>query len=236
MALAATKEQPTAGQLPVKLGGSRAYEAGKRAMDIVISAAILLGLSPIWLAIAALIRLTSAGGSLYAGRVVGRHGREFTYYKFRTMRSGVDNQTHRTWLEEFVKSDQPYTVVDDNKGSRAVYKVIDDPRVTPVGRWLRRTSLDEVPQLINVLRGEMSLVGPRPPVPYEYALYDDWAKQRLRVTPGITGLYQVTERSAVGFRRMVEIDLDYMRRRSLLLDVSIIVRTPFAMLSGKGAA
>jgi lipopolysaccharide/colanic/teichoic acid biosynthesis glycosyltransferase len=113
--------------------------------------------------------------------------------------------------------------------------VVADPRITPVGRWLRKLSLDEVPQMLNVLAGEMSLVGPRPPVPYEFEHYDEVARQRLSVTPGITGLYQVTARSQVGFSRMLAIDLDYIRRRSVWLDLWIMLKTPWVMLTGKGA-
>lgn len=219
----------------IRVGGTPAYEATKRAIDIVVSLVVLVLLSPIWLVVALAIRRSSPGGVLFRGRVVGRYGQEFTYYKFRTMYAGSDNSVHQKWLEEFVKSDRPFQVVDGTSGSRAVYKVVNDPRVTPIGTWLRQTSLDEVPQLINVLRGEMSLIGPRPPVVYEYVHYDDFARQRLLVKPGITGLYQVTARSAVGFRQMVAIDLDYIQRRSLLLDLSIMVRTPWVMLLGKGA-
>ena len=216
-------------------GGTPVYEAAKRAIDIVVSLAFVIMLSPLWLVIALAIRRNSPGGALFRGQVVGRFGQHFTYYKFRTMYANSDNSIHQKWLEEFVKSDRPFRKADGAPGSRAVYKVVNDPRVTPIGAWLRRTSLDEVPQLINVLRGEMSLIGPRPPVDYEYVHYDDYARQRLLVKPGITGLYQVTARSAVGFREMVAIDLDYIQRRSLLLDLLIMVRTPWVMLLGKGA-
>ncbi len=220
----------------IRAGGRPVYDAVKRFIDVAISLTFLVLLSPLWLAIALGIRRTSPGGALFRGRVVGRFGQEFTYYKFRTMYANSDNRVHQKWLEDFVKSDRPFQRVDTASGSRPVYKVVNDPRVTSVGYWLRRTSLDEVPQLINVLRGEMSLIGPRPPVTYEYVHYDDYARQRLLVKPGITGLYQVTARSAVGFREMVAIDLDYIQRRSLFLDLSIMVRTPWVMLLGKGAS
>lgn len=236
MASVTSRGRPEGGFSGDAVKTRRSYDIGKRMIDLSVSLAVLVLLSPVWLLIAAIIRATSPGGALYAGRVVGQGGREFTYYKFRTMRADSDDSAHRAWLEEFVKADRPYMVEDGPDGSRAVYKVVGDPRVTPVGRWLRRLSLDEVPQLINVLRGEMSLVGPRPPVPYEYEHYDDWARRRLQVKPGITGLYQVTKRSAVGFREMVAIDLEYIERRSLMLDVWIAVRTPLVMLLGRGAA
>jgi lipopolysaccharide/colanic/teichoic acid biosynthesis glycosyltransferase len=158
--------------------------------------------------------------------MVGQAGRRFTYFKFRTMREGDDSH-HREWLHAFVTRDAPYAGGD--------FKVRDDPRVTRIGAVLRRLSLDEVPQLINVIRGEMSVVGPRPPIPYEFDLYDEATKRRLAVKPGITGLHQVTGRSRVPFSTMLQIDLDYIERRSIPLDLSIMVRTPLVMLSGQGA-
>lgn len=172
------------------------------------------------------IRLSSSGPALFRRTVVGRGGQRFTYYKFRTMVAGDDSH-HREWLKNFVTRDEPY------RGGR--FKVWDDPRITGIGRLLRRTSLDEVPQLINVLRGEMSIVGPRPPIEYEYELYDDRAKHRLAIRPGITGLYQVTARSKVPFSGMLAYDLEYIERRSLRLDLSIMARTLKVMVMGSGA-
>ncbi|HSN76328.1 MAG TPA: sugar transferase [Anaerolineae bacterium] len=208
------------------------YAAAKRALDVVVVLLVLVVGLPIWLLIALLIKLSSAGPVFYRGTVIGRGGVAFRYYKFRTMVTGGDNTAHKQWLEQFVKQDAAFA--EDDSGNK-VFKVIDDPRITSVGRTLRKLSLDEVPQMLNVLKGDMSLVGPRPPVPYEYEHYDDWAKQRLSVAPGITGLYQVTARSQVGFSGMVAIDLDYIRRRSLWLDVQIMLKTPVVMLLGKGA-
>jgi lipopolysaccharide/colanic/teichoic acid biosynthesis glycosyltransferase len=208
------------------------YGAAKRALDVAVVILVLVVGLPIWLLIALLIKLTSSGPVFYRGTVIGRGGAAFRYYKFRTMVTDGDNTAHKQWLEQFVKQDAAFT--EDGSGNK-VFKVIDDPRITSVGRWLRKLSLDEVPQMLNVLRGEMSLVGPRPPVPYEYEHYDDWARQRLSVPPGITGLYQVTARSQVGFSGMVAIDLDYIRRRSLWLDLKIMLKTPIVMLLGKGA-
>jgi lipopolysaccharide/colanic/teichoic acid biosynthesis glycosyltransferase len=198
----------------------------KCVIDLTASATILVLLSPIWVLIALAIRATSPGPALFKRIVVGQAGRKFTYYKFRTMRQGDDSH-HREWLKDFVTSDSAYAGGD--------FKVRDDPRVTPLGRFLRRASLDEVPQLINVLKGDMSIVGPRPPIEYEYELYDERAKQRLAVKPGITGLYQVTARSRVPFSKMLELDLEYIQKRSLRLDLSIMVRTPLAMIVGRGA-
>ncbi|MBI2322842.1 MAG: sugar transferase [Chloroflexi bacterium] len=211
-----------------------AYEATKRALDVTIAALVLGGLAPLWLLLAALVRLTSPGPALYRGTVVGRGGRPFTYYKLRTMAADGDASTHRAFIAGYVRADQPFAeAVDAATGQhRPVYKVLGDERVTPLGRWLRRTSLDEVPQLVNVLRGEMSLVGPRPPVLYEHELYDDWAKQRLLVRPGITGVAQVRARGRASFSQMVALDLAYIRQRSLWLDLRILLATPQAMLRG----
>jgi lipopolysaccharide/colanic/teichoic acid biosynthesis glycosyltransferase len=202
------------------------YELVKRLADLTVSAAILILLSPVWILIAVAVRATSPGPALFKRIVVGQAGRKFIYYKFRTMRQGDDSH-HREWLKDFVTSDSAYAGGD--------FKVRDDPRVTPLGRFLRRASLDEVPQLINVLKGDMSIVGPRPPIEYEYELYDESAKRRLAVKPGITGLYQVTARSRVPFSKMLELDLEYIQKRSLWLDLSIMVRTPLAMIVGRGA-
>ncbi|MCH7511091.1 MAG: sugar transferase [Chloroflexi bacterium] len=203
----------------------------KRPLDLVTGAALLLASFPLWIIIALLIKLGSRGPVFYTQEAIGRGGEPFRLYKFRTMRTDADNERHRAYIATFVdgKSAQ-----DEDGGERKVYKMVDDDRVTRVGRWLRRLSVDELPQLLNVLRGEMSLVGPRPPLPYEFALYDDWARQRLAVQPGITGLYQVTLRSEASFREMVEVDLEYIRRRSLWLDLGIMARTAPVMLLGKG--
>ena len=207
--------------------GAMPYDTYKRWLDLAVAIPVLVLFSPIWLALAAAIRLTSQGPVLFRRTVVGQGGKPFTYYKFRSMRGGDDSH-HREWLKNFVTRDQPY-----RDGG---FKVTNDPRVTRVGRFLRRTSLDEVPQLINVLKGEMSIVGPRPPIEYEYELYDNIAKTRLAVKPGITGLYQVTARSRVPFSGMLALDLEYIRHRSLRLDLCIITRTLKVMMTGSGAA
>ena len=209
-----------------RVDGRPAYAAASRLLDILVAAGVLVLLSPLWLAIAAVIRATSPGPALFRRTVVGRGGRPFTYYKFRSMVDGDDGH-HRAWLREFVINDAPY------EGDR--FKVTDDRRITPVGRVLRRLSLDEVPQLLNVLSGEMSVVGPRPPIVEEFALYDERACRRLAVKPGITGLYQVTARSRVPFSGMLALDLEYIERRSLALDLWIMLRTAAVMLCGRGA-
>lgn len=203
------------------------YDTVKRATDIAIAVAVLAGFLPLWLFIAFLVRVTSAGPVFHRGTVIGRGGRAFTWYKFRTMVVTGDH-AHRDWLRDFVLSDKPY------RGN--LYKLTPDPRVTAVGAVLRRFSLDEIPQFINVLRGEMSVVGPRPPIEFEFSLYDDLRCQRLAVRPGITGLHQVTGRSRVPFSVMLATDIEYIRRRSIWFDLSIMARTAVVMLAGHGAA
>ncbi len=202
------------------------YEAGKRLIDLIIAGTTLVVFSPLWLLIAIAIRTTSPGPALFRATVIGKDGRPFTYFKFRSMVAG-DDRHHKEWLREFVLKDAPY-----RGGS---FKVHGDSRITPIRRVLRRLSLDEVPQLINVLRGEMSIVGPRPPIPFEYALYDARARRRLLVKPGITGLYQVTARGRVPFSRMLALDLEYIQKLSIWLDLGIMLRTAGVVLSGRGA-
>ncbi len=208
------------------------YDLVKRALDVVLSLLILLLAAPIWTTIAILIRSTSRGPVLFRQtEAIGRYGQRFTLYKFRTMENHASDRLHRNAIERFVAGE----AVDADAQDRAVYKIVRDPRVTPLGRILRKVGLDELPQFINVVRGEMSIVGPRPPVSYEYEHYDERARQRLVVRPGITGLYQVSARSKVSFDRMIEIDLVYVNHRSLALDLAIMIRTPLVMLSGRGA-
>jgi lipopolysaccharide/colanic/teichoic acid biosynthesis glycosyltransferase len=206
----------------------------KRSMDIIGSLLALIVASPLFLAIAIAIKLNSKGSVLFRQCRIGQYGHAFTFLKFRSMRSGNNSAIH----EEFVKrliagAINPEQTTTDQQN---VYKLIDDPRVTAVGRFLRKTSLDELPQFLNVLMGEMSLVGPRPPVPYEVESYDLWHRRRLReVKPGITGLWQVTGRSRTKFDDMVRLDLQYARSWSLWLDLKILWRTPGAVLMGDGA-
>jgi lipopolysaccharide/colanic/teichoic acid biosynthesis glycosyltransferase len=206
------------------------YSVTKRATDLIGAATILVVGSPLWALISMSILAGDGRPVFYRGTVAGERGQPFRYYKFRTMRGG-DNSPHREWLADFVLRDQP----SHTHGDVEIYKSIDHSRVTRVGRWLRRTGLDEVPQLVNVLKGDMSIVGPRPPLLEEYQHYDERARQRLAVKPGITGLYQVTARSRVPFSRMLTIDLDYIERRSWWLDFSIMLKTVGVMLRGDGA-
>src|SRR3989442_6253743 len=206
----------------------------KRVIDILGSAAALIVLSPILLAIAAAIKLSSPGPVLFRQKRIGQYGIPFTFLKFRSMYCVNDSQVHIEYVRRFIAGD-----VNSGKSEadgKIVYKLTTDPRVTRVGSFLRKTSLDEFPQIFNVLKGEMSLVGPRPPIPYELEAYDIWHRRRLvEVKPGITGLWQVNGRSRLRFDDMVRLDLRYARAWSLWLDVKILLRTPQAVFSGDGA-
>ena len=202
----------------------------KRAFDIAGASAGGLVLLPVFAVVAGIIKLTSPGPVLFRQKRIGRDGREFTFYKFRSMVTG-DDKRHREYFEAFVKNGTEAAL--DDRG-RKVYKITDDPRVTAFGRFLRRTSLDEFPQIINVLKGEMSLVGPRPCLPYEWELYENWQKARLAATPGLTGLWQVTGRSNVTFHDMVILDLYYRYNWSFLWDLKLILQTIPVILLGKG--
>lgn len=205
--------------------------ASKRLLDIVGSAACLLLLSPLFLLVSAFVKLTSEGPVFFRQERVGQAGRPFTMLKFRTMRVDVDERIHQKYVESFIQSGETAP-----QGQNVVFKIVNDPRVTPVGHFLRKSSLDELPQFWNVLKGEMSLVGPRPSLAYEVARYKSWHRRRvLEVKPGITGLWQVTGRSRTTFDEMVRLDLRYARNHSIVIDVKILLATPWAVISGEGA-
>ena len=201
----------------------------KRAFDIFAAALALVLLSPLWVLMALLIKLDSKGPVLYRQERVGMDGRIFLFLKFRTMRTGADDRIHREFQRQYIEG-RPETNLGDSQ--RPVYKLHDDPRVTRTGRWLRRTSLDELPQLLNVLRGDMSLVGPRPPIPYEVEAYALWHRKRLDMKPGMTGLWQVSGRNRLSFEEMVRLDLFYIENWSLWLDLKIMLRTLPVLLRG----
>jgi len=205
----------------------------KRFMDIVGSLLALVIFSPIILAVAAAVKFTSEGPVLFRQERIGQWGETFTFLKFRSMLVKQSENPHKAYIEKFIKENGS---ANGNSSEPPVFKLTNDPRVTAVGRFIRKTSLDELPQLINVLRGEMSLVGPRPPVPYEFEIYDVWHRMRmLSVKPGITGLWQVYGRSSTNFDEMVRLDLKYVTDWSLWQDIKIILRTPWAVIAGKGA-
>jgi exopolysaccharide biosynthesis polyprenyl glycosylphosphotransferase len=212
---------------------AKAFRLIKRAVDIVGSFVALILLSPLFIAIAVLIKLTSKGPIFFRQVRVGQYGAKFTFLKFRSMYSHSNPKIHQDFVMRLISGKEDRALPENNGG---VYKIQNDPRVTPVGRFLRRTSLDELPQFLNVLKGEMSLVGPRPPIPYEVDAYEIWHRRRfLEVKPGITGLWQVEGRSRLRFDEMVRLDLKYATTWSPWLDIKILLRTPHAVLRGHGA-
>lgn len=212
--------QASVGRAVVPAGGA-AYLAAKRVLDVVVAAALLVVLGPVMLLVAAAVKLTSRGPVLFSQVRAGLNERPFTMFKFRTMRLGAEDD--RELLAHLNEQDGP------------VFKIPEDPRLTPVGRFLRRSSLDELPQLLNVLRGEMSLVGPRPLWMVEAQRARGAARLRTLVKPGLTCLWQISGRSELGYQTWVEMDLFYIRRRSFLLDLLIMIQTIPAVLSGRGA-
>jgi len=205
----------------------------KRVMDVAGSAAAMVLFSPLFAAIAVAIKLTSTGPVLFKQERLGQFGRAFTVLKFRSMRTDCDPSIHQEYVSQFIAGQ---VATDSAAQEKPVYKIQKDPRVTGLGRFLRKTSLDELPQFWNVLVGDMSLVGPRPPVAYEFKAYDLWHRRRvLEIKPGITGLWQVEGRSRTRFDDMVRLDLKYARAWSLWLDVKILLQTPAAVLTGDGA-
>jgi lipopolysaccharide/colanic/teichoic acid biosynthesis glycosyltransferase len=214
--------------------GKRSQLGIKRAMDVVGSGLMLTLAAPLFLVIAAAIKATSTGPVFFRQQRVGQYGQQFTFLKFRSMHVNNDPGVHKAFVTEFITS-QGQTVTSNVNGER-IYKLPNDKRVTRIGKFLRKTSLDELPQFLNVLKGEMSLVGPRPPIPYELAAYQTWHRRRvLEVKPGITGLWQVTGRSRVKFDEMVRLDLRYASSWSPWLDAKILMRTPMAVIKGTGA-
>ena len=204
----------------------------KRSLDLLVSAIGLALLSPLYLAIALAIKLTSKGPVLFKQERVGQYGRLFTVLKFRSMYTQNDHSVHKDYVMKLIRNQAQPT----NSEGAGVYKLTNDHRITPLGKILRRVSLDELPQIINVLMGDMSLVGPRPAIPYELAAYQTWHRRRiLEAKPGITGLWQVTSRSTVKFDEMVRLDLRYATSWSLWLDLKILLKTPVAVIKGSGA-
>ncbi len=202
-------------------------EAMKRAMDIALALAVIIIAAPLLLLLWCLVWSTSAGPALFRQERLGRDMRPFTMLKLRTMYVGNDDRVHRDYVTGMLSAEQAA-----GAGNGALFKLADDPRVTPLGAWLRRSSLDELPQLINVLRGEMSLVGPRPVLPWEAQIFGEAYRQRFAVKPGITGLWQVSGRSRLSMRRALELDIEYALRHTLVLDLAILARTVPALFRG----
>lgn len=203
------------------------YPALKRILDIAIASTMLVVFAPVMVLVALVIKLDSPGPVIFKQTRIGKDHRPFTFYKFRSMFYKSDTTVHQQFVKNLINGGAP--------AAANTYKMSGDRRITRVGAILRKTSLDELPQLFNVLDGSMSMVGPRPPIPYEVAEYKDWHHRRLAITPGITGLWQVQGRSLVAFDDMVKMDIAYGERRSILLDLALIVQTIPAVLSGRGA-
>jgi lipopolysaccharide/colanic/teichoic acid biosynthesis glycosyltransferase len=220
----------------VTVSAKRPYERiVKRVLDVFCATLALALASPVMAVLVVWIRLDSKGPAIFVQKRIGKSGRPFNIYKFRTMTHNVDQSAHVKFMQAYVAG-----ALDSRSCSRAdssdvFYKPFSEAQVTRVGRFLRKTSLDELPQLINVLRGEMSLVGPRPNVPYEVEAYKEWHMERLTVLPGITGLAQVNGRSALDFDSISRFDIEYARKMSLGLDLKIMFQTVFSVLKGRGA-
>jgi len=228
----AFRADPVFEELRGSQGHSVVRDAAKRMLDIVGSLALLIVLSPVLALIAVLVKLTSSGPVFFRQDRVGASLKPFTMLKFRTMRVDADHEMHRQFVTEFINAGADASPTADN----GLFKIVNDPRVTSVGGALRKSSLDELPQLWNVLRGDMSLVGPRPPLSYEVEQYKRWHYRRvLEAKPGITGLWQVAGRSQTNFDDMVRLDLQYVQNQSAWTDIKILLATPRAVISGKGA-
>ncbi|HSL75084.1 MAG TPA: sugar transferase [Ilumatobacteraceae bacterium] len=207
-----------------------------RVLDIVIATVVLIVTAPLMVAVAAAIRVSSPGPVIFRQERIGRSGETFTLYKFRTMRSDATDDAHREFVSALITAPDRTdgAAADSRDGSQ--YKLADDGRVTAVGHWLRRYSIDELPQFFNVLDGSMAVVGPRPGLGYEAELYGDLERRRLLVKPGITGLWQVSGRNRLSMRQMFELDARYVTERSVRLDLEILRRTPRELVRPSGAA
>jgi lipopolysaccharide/colanic/teichoic acid biosynthesis glycosyltransferase len=202
----------------------------KPVLDYFVAAVLLTITSPLFLIFCISIKLHSPGPIFFTQDRVGKDGRLFRILKFRSMRVNADANLHREYMQRVIQSN----VSPAELGKKSLKLDAADPRITGLGKVLRTSGLDELPQLINVLRGEMSIVGPRPPIPYEVEIYEAWHKQRLSVLPGITGLWQVTAHNLVPFNEMVKIDIEYIQRANIWLDLKIMLLTPIEMLRKKG--
>lgn len=212
----------------------RIKHAFKRAMDIIGSLVGLILFSPLMLFTTIAIKITSPGPTIFKQYRFGIKGVRFPFYKFRSMYWNIDDQIHREYVTNLIKGE--LEKINQGDEQKPLYKMKSDPRITPIGKFIRKTSIDELPQFFNVLKGEMSLVGPRPPIPYEVEKYEPWHLRRiLEVKPGITGLWQVDGRSTTSFDDMVRLDLRYVQNWSLWLDLKILLKTIRAVIRPKGA-
>jgi lipopolysaccharide/colanic/teichoic acid biosynthesis glycosyltransferase len=202
----------------------------KRVFDLIVLGPILLVVAPLMLLVALAIRFVDGRPILFRQVRLGKDGKPFGLLKFRTMRHASD-AAHREYAGKWISQGRAFA---NGGAADTLYKIADDPRVTRLGAVLRRFSIDELPQLINVLRGEMSLIGPRPAIPYEVQMYQEWHRRRLDAMPGLTGLWQVSGRNRLSFDQMVRLDIDYIEHWSLLRDLAILARTPYAVIEGDG--
>ncbi|MBN1758141.1 MAG: sugar transferase [Chitinispirillaceae bacterium] len=210
----------------------KTYATMKRSFDICFSLLVLIVMSPLFLVVGLLIKLTSKGPVFYIQERVGLKGRPFRIFKFRSMHTGCDISIHRQFVADFISGKNVAASANGEK----VHKMTNDPRITKIGRFIRKTSIDELPQFINVLLGDMSVVGPRPPIAYEVEAYNRWHTHRvMKVKPGITGTWQVYGRSRTDFDNMVRMDINYIRKRSFLLDLKLVFMTPISLLTTSGA-
>jgi lipopolysaccharide/colanic/teichoic acid biosynthesis glycosyltransferase len=216
--------RPAAVEQPVR------RRVGKRLFDLVVASLTLVLLAPLLLAVAVLVRATSPGGALFRQTRVGHNGRPFVLYKFRTMYAGCPDAIHREYVRRLLEEDRPPT-----GGCSGLYKLDRDPRITRIGGLLRRTSIDELPQLLNVIRGDMSLVGPRPALAYEAEMFGSTHARRFLVPPGLTGLWQVSGRNSLTMREGLVLDLEYVDRQSFAFDLKILLKTVPAVLTTSGA-
>jgi lipopolysaccharide/colanic/teichoic acid biosynthesis glycosyltransferase len=214
----------------------RPYEqVVKRILDVVLATLILAIAWPFLLLLAVIVRLDSEGPALFVQKRIGKNGRPFEIYKFRTMAHNLDRRSHIRYMQAYIKGNVSSPECSQDGNTSRVYKPFHAAQVTRIGRFLRKTSLDELPQLFNVLKGDMSLVGPRPNVPYEVDAYSEWHMERLSVLPGITGLAQINGRSALDFDTIARHDIEYARRLCIGLDLKILLETVTSVLKGKGA-
>jgi lipopolysaccharide/colanic/teichoic acid biosynthesis glycosyltransferase len=224
----ASPSPPQAATEPTAERPAALASAAKRALDVALASVLLVASVPIWLVAALIIRTSSPGPVLFRQERLGVGATPFTCYKFRTMHHGASDGPHRALVAAMLSS--------RDSSEAGHYKLNSDDRIIGAMRWMRRTSLDEIPQLINVLRGEMSIVGPRPPLPYEVEQYEPWQFERLHVRPGITGLWQVSGRNRLSYREMCALDVKYVRDWNFTSDLMIILSTPWVMFVDRGGA
>jgi lipopolysaccharide/colanic/teichoic acid biosynthesis glycosyltransferase len=219
---------------------NRVEAFARRCLDLLAASALILLFLPVMIGIAVAVRLDSRGPAMFRQRRVGYRERQFTVFKFRSMRLDADEERHRQYISALIGTDsataQNGSHGDGDDEGETLYKLAVDDRITPVGRRIRSWSVDELPQLFNVVLGDMSLVGPRPAIPYEVESYPAWYSKRFAVKPGLTGLWQVSGRNQRTYEEMVSLDIDYAENRSFLGDLAILARTPKAVLGRKGVA